>query len=124
MVINGEPTVELDYSGLHIRMLYHRIGLDYRDECYVYDKADKANRIDRERMKLASLIVINSDDRLSTTSAGKRISTIQPVNLAATVPWWTGSKSNMSQSRSSSLKVWDWNFNIWIAPSWRPYWNE
>ncbi len=56
-------------SGLHIRMLYHRIGIDYRDECYVYDKADKANRIDRERMKLASLIVINSDDRQKAIKA-------------------------------------------------------
>jgi len=63
MIINGEPTVELDYSGLHIRMLYHLIGIDYRDECYVYEKSDKANKPDRDRIKLASLIVINSDDR-------------------------------------------------------------
>jgi hypothetical protein len=63
MIINGETTVELDYSGLHIRMLYHLIGVDYRDECYVYEKSDKANKPDRDRIKLASLIVINSDDR-------------------------------------------------------------
>ena len=69
MVINGEPTVELDYSGLHIRMLYHRIGINYHDECYVYEKADEAHRIERERMKLASLIVINSDDRQKAIKA-------------------------------------------------------
>jgi hypothetical protein len=63
MLINGEPAVELDYSGLHVRMLYNRIGIDYRDECYVYQKADLANKPDRERIKLASLIVINSSDR-------------------------------------------------------------
>ncbi len=63
LVEAGEPTVELDYSGLHIRMLYHLIGIDYRDECYVYEKSDKANKADRDRIKLASLIVINSDDR-------------------------------------------------------------
>jgi hypothetical protein len=63
MVINGEPAVELDYSGLHIRMLYNRIGIDYRDECYVYQKADQENKPDRDRIKLASLIVINSKDR-------------------------------------------------------------
>ncbi len=62
-IINGEPTVELDYSGLHIRMLYNHLGIDYRDECYVYLKSDKDNEEDRERIKLASLIVINSDDR-------------------------------------------------------------
>ncbi len=61
--INGEPCVELDYSGLHIRMLYHRIGIDYRDECYVYDKEDDEHKDERERIKLASLIVINSKDR-------------------------------------------------------------
>ena len=63
MTINEEPTAELDYSGLHVRMLYKHLGIDYRDECYVYLKSDKANRDDRERIKLASLIVINSDDR-------------------------------------------------------------
>ncbi|BBO78624.1 hypothetical protein DSCW_60410 [Desulfosarcina widdelii] len=63
MTINGEPTEELDYSGLHVRMLYNHLGIDYRNECYVYLKSDKANRDDRERMKLASLIVINSGDR-------------------------------------------------------------
>ena len=62
MLINGEPTVELDYSGMHVRMLYNLIGVDYRDECYVYEKADEANQIDRERIKIASLIVINSND--------------------------------------------------------------
>ena len=69
MVINGESTVELDYSGLHIRMLYHRIGMNYRNECYVYKKADKTNQVDRKRMKLASLIVINSDDRQKAIKA-------------------------------------------------------
>ena len=69
MTINGEPTVELDYSGLHIRMLYHRLGMDYREECYVYAKSDEDNSIDRKRMKLASLIVINSDDRQKAIKA-------------------------------------------------------
>lgn len=69
MTINGEPTVELDYSGLHIRMLYNQIGKDYRGECYVYEKADVANKDDRERIKLASLIVINSSDRKKAIKA-------------------------------------------------------
>jgi hypothetical protein len=63
IVINGEPTVELDFSGMHIRMLYHQIERDYSDECYVHEKSDEANKLDRERIKLASLIVINSGDR-------------------------------------------------------------
>ena len=69
MTINGQPVVEPDYSGLHIRMLYHKLGLDFRDECYVYNKNDWQHTIDRERMKLASLIIINADDRKKAANA-------------------------------------------------------
>jgi len=34
IAINGQPTVELDYSGCAIRMLYHERGIDYRDDPY------------------------------------------------------------------------------------------
>ena len=69
MRINGEPTVEPDYSGQHIRMLYNLIGVDYRDECYVYAKADKENKEERDRIKLASLIIINSGNRQEAIKA-------------------------------------------------------
>lgn len=32
--INGQPTVELDYSGCQIRMLYHQRGIDYQGDPY------------------------------------------------------------------------------------------
>lgn len=34
ITINGQPTVELDYSGCAIRMLYHERGIDYRADPY------------------------------------------------------------------------------------------
>jgi hypothetical protein len=34
ITINGQPTVELDFSGCAIRMLYHERGLDYQDDPY------------------------------------------------------------------------------------------
>jgi len=34
ITINGQPTIELDYSGCLIRMLYHERGSDYRDDPY------------------------------------------------------------------------------------------
>jgi hypothetical protein len=34
ITINGEPTVELDFSGCAIRMLYHERGLDYQGDPY------------------------------------------------------------------------------------------
>jgi len=34
ITINGQPTVELDFSGCAIRMLYHERDIDYRDDPY------------------------------------------------------------------------------------------
>lgn len=34
LMINGNPVVELDYSGFHLRMLYHENEIDYRDDPY------------------------------------------------------------------------------------------
>ena len=33
--INGNGTVEVDYSAYHIRMLYHKEGIDFREDPYV-----------------------------------------------------------------------------------------
>ena len=38
ITINSQPTVELDYSGYHIRMLYHQRGIDYRGAPYELDE--------------------------------------------------------------------------------------
>ncbi|WP_313801128.1 hypothetical protein [Sphingobium sp.] len=35
ITINGKPTVELDFSGCLIRMLYHLDGIDYQDDPYL-----------------------------------------------------------------------------------------
>lgn len=37
ITINGQPTVELDFSGCAIRMLYHERGLDYQGDPYRLD---------------------------------------------------------------------------------------
>jgi hypothetical protein len=37
ITIKGKPTVELDYSGCMIRMLYHMDGINYRDDPYELD---------------------------------------------------------------------------------------
>ena len=37
ITINGQPTVELDFSGCAIRMLYHERGLDYQGDPYLLD---------------------------------------------------------------------------------------
>jgi len=43
LTINGNETVELDYSAEHLRMLYQKVGIDYRDDPYkaLIDQPDK-----------------------------------------------------------------------------------
>ena len=59
ITINRNPTVELDYAALHIRMLYHLIGIPYMDDPYtVLCDSDEERKI----FKLAQLIAINALD--------------------------------------------------------------
>jgi hypothetical protein len=55
ITLNGEPTVELDYSSMHVRMLYHLSGLEAPDGD-LYDFGE-----DRDLNKLVALIVINCE---------------------------------------------------------------
>jgi hypothetical protein len=54
LYLDGCPTSELDYSGLHLRMLYHREGLDYEEDPYGYSDSDE-----RPYAKLIALVAIN-----------------------------------------------------------------
>jgi hypothetical protein len=38
ITINGEPTVELDFSGFSVRAIYHQIGMDYRGDPYTFEE--------------------------------------------------------------------------------------
>jgi hypothetical protein len=57
ILIDGEPTVEVDYSGFHIRMLYHRDGIDYRDDPYIMPGEEAF----RKAYKSVALVAINAD---------------------------------------------------------------
>lgn len=62
--INGEPTVEFDFKALHIRMLYHDKGIDYREDPYgILCESEE----ERKMYKLAQLIAINAEDEKSAT---------------------------------------------------------
>jgi len=53
--INGHETTELDFSGLHIRMLYHKLGQEFIEDPYTIGDGSL-----REEYKLVSLISINA----------------------------------------------------------------
>jgi len=56
--IDGKKTVEWDYSGLHIRMLYHQLGLEFNEDPYSIGDGSQ-----RDEYKLVSLISINAQKR-------------------------------------------------------------
>lgn len=64
--INGQETLELDYSALHIRMLYHLEGIDYKEDPYmvVCDSPEE-----RPLFKLVQLIAINSETEAKAIQA-------------------------------------------------------
>jgi hypothetical protein len=59
--INGNETVELDYSCLHIQMLYNKEGLELKENAY--DKLSNGNKDLRDLFKLIGLVSINSTDK-------------------------------------------------------------
>jgi len=61
IVINGEPACELDYKAHHIRMLYHELEIDYKDDPYEELCRDNLNQ--RAVYKIVSLVSINADTR-------------------------------------------------------------
>ncbi|MCM2285343.1 MAG: hypothetical protein NDI81_11210 [Desulfobacula sp.] len=54
--INGNETVEVDFSGMHIRMLYHRQGMEYTKDPYAIGRKEE-----RTKYKFVSLISINAE---------------------------------------------------------------
>jgi len=67
LLIDRDPVVELDYSGLHLRMLYHLVGMDYRADPYGF-----GSRRERPYLKLVSLVMINKKTRQGLLRAMKK----------------------------------------------------
>lgn len=65
--INGSPTVELDYSAHHIRMLYHDCELDYQEDPYQILCAE--NPEERGIFKIVLLVSINAPNQESAVKA-------------------------------------------------------
>jgi hypothetical protein len=63
ITINGQPTTEVDYRGLHIRLLYQEVGKLMPTDPYDVDGWP------REQVKLALLIAINARSHVSAVRA-------------------------------------------------------
>ena len=62
--IDGEPACELDYKAHHIRMLYHEVEIDYKED--PYEKLCQDDLTQRAVYKIVSLVSINAKDIKST----------------------------------------------------------
>jgi hypothetical protein len=53
LLINGQPTVEIDYSGFHPRLLYHRLGIAFNSDPYEFgpEIATRRNQDDLREAK-------------------------------------------------------------------------
>jgi hypothetical protein len=59
ILIDDQPTIEIDFSAFHIRMLYHLEGIDYQDDPYAVCEGPEM----RDIYKAVSLIAINATER-------------------------------------------------------------
>jgi hypothetical protein len=66
--IDGRPTIEPDFSALHIRMLYHKEGIDYQQDPYVVPGGPELRKI----FKAVGLIAINAKTEKKAIGAIKQ----------------------------------------------------
>lgn len=62
ILIDGEPTIELDFKGFHIALLYAYIGIDYFADDPKKDPY-KVDCFDRDTVKLLLQTILNSKDK-------------------------------------------------------------
>lgn len=81
ILINGCHTVEIDYSGLHIVMLYAQVGIDYWKEVgrdpYEIPGVEVSERM-RKLLKLILLCVLNNKDKATTIKAVRKKTNFDP----------------------------------------------
>src|SRR5690606_24220454 len=73
LLIDGQETIELDYSGFHTRMLYHERGYDYKDDPYVGMFPSFSNDIHlRIIIKFTLNCMLNAKSRIEISYAIKK----------------------------------------------------
>lgn len=95
---NGSPSVELDYSAMHPRMLYHLKGIDYQIDPYQLDGENTPPNL-RLLAKTTLNVAINNRDRKDAISACN-----EKLNeKTADGEWETGKAAREAKMLSQSL---------------------
>ncbi|MBK6507298.1 MAG: hypothetical protein IPG02_16990 [Ignavibacteria bacterium] len=63
LTINGQPTVELDFASYQLRMLYHKVGIDYRRDAYAVAAGYRPEH--RDIYKSIVLIALNAENEFN-----------------------------------------------------------
>lgn len=81
---SGCPSVELDYGGMHARMLYHLEGIDYREDPYRLwgDNTTPALRLLAKTLVNAALSAQDRDAAISACNGSMKIYTDTPLRDA------------------------------------------
>lgn len=79
--INGQDTVELDYSAHHLRMPYHLLGIDYQDDPYQVLAADEK---ERKIYKKLCLIAINAGTEIKAIRGFRKAAKGEGFDVAMT----------------------------------------
>jgi len=66
IMINGSETCEIDYKGLHIKMLYNLEGIEYEADPYI-----PIEGFERKEVKLLFQILLNSKNKVQTLRAAR-----------------------------------------------------
>ena len=66
IIINGNKTTEVDFTGLHISMLYNMIGLNIQTDPYAISGGPSELRV---FPKIASMVLVNAKNKKSAISA-------------------------------------------------------
>lgn len=69
ILINGEPTIELDYSAHHVRIPYHQTGIDYREDPYKAVCNNPGDENERKMVKHLFLILENTGSKRAAIGA-------------------------------------------------------
>ena len=67
LFINGESVCEPDFSAYHLRMLYHELKIDYRDDAYLYETKEL-----RPLAKACAMTLINCKTARGATNSVKK----------------------------------------------------
>jgi hypothetical protein len=82
MLIDGENIAEIDYSGYHLRMLYHKSKVDFKGDVYqpkrllpeLYKKkySDESREAGRKYIKKLTNIILNAETYPQAVKAGQK----------------------------------------------------